>query len=65
MKAKFITISIILCAAVAALGYFFPKALWLYVLVLPIVLVGLSDVFQTSQSLKHNFSGYWSYALVG
>jgi glutamate synthase domain-containing protein 2 len=55
MKAKFITISIILCAAVAALGYFFPKALWLYVLVLPIVLVGLSDVFQKTQSLKHNF----------
>lgn len=55
MKAKFIIISIILCGAVAALGYFFPKALWLYVLVVPIVLVGLGDVFQTSQSLKHNF----------
>jgi glutamate synthase domain-containing protein 2 len=55
MKVKFLTISVVLCLAVAALGYFFHKALWLYVLVLPIVALGISDVFQTTQSLKHNF----------
>jgi glutamate synthase domain-containing protein 2 len=55
MKVKFLTISVVLCLAVGLLGYFFHKALWLYVLVLPIVALGISDVFQTTQSLKHNF----------
>lgn len=55
MKKAFTVFSIVSILGIAALGYFFHKALWAYVLILPIVLVGIMDILQTKQSLKHNF----------
>lgn len=55
MKKAFTIFSVVSILGIAALGYFFHRALWLYVLVLPIVLVGIMDIMQTKQSLKHNF----------
>lgn len=55
MKSKFYLISIFLCSGVAALSYFWHKGLWLYVLVVPIIIVGIVDILQTKHSLRHNF----------
>lgn len=55
MKNQFILISIISCMLVAALGYFFPGALWLYAVILPVIAVGIMDMVQTRQTLKRNF----------
>jgi glutamate synthase domain-containing protein 2 len=55
MKTKFILLSVIICGLVAVATYFWFNAIWLYILILPIVLLGLKDVFQTKQTLKHNF----------
>jgi glutamate synthase domain-containing protein 2 len=55
MKTKFITFSIVSIIAVGALSYFWPKAAWLYALILPLVAVGIADIMQTKHSLKHNF----------
>lgn len=55
MKSKFILFSILVCVLVAGLSYFWPKCLWIYAVVLPIILVGIMDLLQTKHSLKHNF----------
>jgi len=55
MKKAFTIFSVLSILGIAVLGYFFPKALWAYALILPIVLVGIMDILQTKQSLKHNF----------
>ena len=55
MRNKFFTISIIAILAVGAMGFFWHKALWLYIIVIPIVLLGISDLVQTKHSLKKNF----------
>jgi glutamate synthase domain-containing protein 2 len=55
MKNQFIVISLVSCFLVAALGYFKPGAFWLYVVVLPVIGVGIMDLVQTKQTLKRNF----------
>lgn len=55
MKKAFTIFSIVSILGIAVLGYFFHKAFWAYALILPIVLVGIMDILQTKQSLKHNF----------
>ncbi len=55
MKKAFTIFSILGIFGIAVLGYFSHKALWAYVFVLPIVLIGVMDMLQTKQSLKHNF----------
>ncbi|MBK9282836.1 MAG: FMN-binding glutamate synthase family protein [Sphingobacteriaceae bacterium] len=55
MKAKFIGISLIILAAIGAGGYFMNWIWWLFILVVPIVIVGIMDLSQTKHSLKHNF----------
>lgn len=55
MKTKFILFSIVLCGLVAVATYFWFPAIWFLAIVVPIVLLGLKDVFQTKQTLKHNF----------
>ncbi len=55
MKKAFVIFSVISILGIAALGYFFHKALWAYAIILPIVLVGIGDLMQTKQTLKHNF----------
>lgn len=55
MKKAFTIFSVLGILGIAALGYFYRSALWAYVFVLPIVIVGIMDIMQTRQSLKHNF----------
>lgn len=52
-------------AGVAILALFWPPALWLYLAVGPIVLVGLYDVFQTKHTILRNFPviGHFRYWL--
>lgn len=55
MKAKFIGISLLILALIGAGGYFFHWIWWTYILVVPIVILGIMDLTQTKHSLKHNF----------
>jgi glutamate synthase domain-containing protein 2 len=55
MKSKFILISLLLCSLIAVTGYFFHWVWYMFVIVLPLVFVGISDLSQTKHSLRHNF----------
>ncbi len=55
MKTQFIAISVLLCVVIALFGFFWPKVLWLYAGVIPIIAVGVADILQTRQTLKRNF----------
>lgn len=55
MKKLFINLSIFFVAAVAVLGYFWPWCLWFYTGVIPLIILGVSDMVQTKQTLKRNF----------
>lgn len=56
MKIKFIAISLITIVLVGVLGYFVShKIYWLFILIVPIILVGIMDLNQTKHSLKKNF----------
>lgn len=52
---KFLLKSLIVCAAIAALGYFWYWVLFAFVLVIPIVILGVMDLSQTKHSIKYNF----------
>ncbi len=53
---KFLFISFIILAAVGAGGYFLNNNIWwAFVVVAPLVLLGISDLTQKHQTLKHNF----------
>lgn len=51
----FVVASVVLFLAVALLGFFWHSALWLFIIVLPIIIVGIMDLSQTKHSLKRNF----------
>ena len=55
MKSKFIFFSIVICLGIGVLGFFYHKALWAFVIVGPLVLLGFKDVLQTKHTLIHNF----------
>jgi glutamate synthase domain-containing protein 2 len=55
MKKQFINFSIIFVVLIGIVGVFINWVLWLYALVIPIILVGISDMMQTKQTLKRNF----------
>jgi len=52
---KFLFISLLILGAIGAGGYFFNWIWWSGVIVVPLVLLGISDLTQTKHSLKHNF----------
>jgi len=55
MKKVFILLSVFFVVLVGALGYFWNSVLWLYIIVLPLVGIGIMDLMQTKHSLKRNF----------
>lgn len=55
MRSKFIFFSFVVCLGIAALGFFYHKILWSFLLVGPIVLLGIKDLIQTQHSLIRNF----------
>lgn len=55
MNTKFYVVSAIILAAVAIGAYFYQPLLWLYAVIIPLVILGISDINQTKHTLKHNF----------
>lgn len=56
MRHKFVIGSILIVAAIAALGYFISSSwFWLFVIVGPLVLLGFYDYFQTKSAIIRNF----------
>jgi len=55
MKKQFIYLSIVLIIAIALLGFLWSGALWAYMIVIPITLIGFMDIAQKKQTLKRNF----------
>src|ERR1700741_908891 len=55
MRTKFAILSILVCAAIAGLSYFWRPAIWLFAIVGPLILLGIKDLTQTKHSLKYNF----------
>ncbi|PBQ32361.1 FMN-binding glutamate synthase family protein [Sphingobacteriaceae bacterium] len=55
MKKQFIYLSVFFTLTIGIAGYLWPLALWLYVVAIPIILIGIMDMTQTKQTLKRNF----------
>src|SRR5690606_29960962 len=55
MRRGFILLSVAAIASVLLLSSWWPSALWLLVIIVPIVLIGLSDMVQTRQAIRRNF----------
>jgi glutamate synthase domain-containing protein 2 len=55
MRKLFIRSSIVIVALLIVWTYFWPYALLFFIVVVPVVYMGVSDMIQTKQSLKRNF----------
>jgi len=55
MKNKFLLISVSAIICVAVLGYFWWPVLWLYIIILPLFIVGIFDLVNTQHSITRNF----------
>lgn len=64
MRRLFILISVIVCGAILACAtYWNIAALWAFVLFGPLILLGLTDMFQSRQAIRRNFpvAGHFRY----
>ena len=52
---RFLLKSFIICAVVAALGYVWNWVFFLFILIAPIVIIGIMDLSQTKHSIIYNF----------
>jgi len=55
VRQKFIFISFITIAGIVAISYFWLPIMWLFILVGPLFLIGVVDIFQTKHTIKRNF----------
>ena len=55
MKNKFYLISLLICVLIGLIGIIFQWVWYLYIVALPIIFLGISDLSQTKHSLKYNF----------
>jgi glutamate synthase domain-containing protein 2 len=55
MKSKFIFFSFLLCLCIGIIGFFHTKVLWSFVIVGPVIALGIKDLIQTQHSLMRNF----------
>ena len=55
MRTKFIYLCVALTLLVGAIGVFYPGFLWAFVIIIPIILLGIKDMIQTKHSLIRNF----------
>lgn len=55
MRTAFIAFSILSLAAIGILSYFWLWTLWFLLLIGPLVLVGIMDMYQKSKTIKRNF----------
>ena len=52
---KFLLKSFLICAVIGTLGYFWHWVFFLFILIVPLIILGIKDLNQTKHSLKHNF----------
>ena len=55
MRKIFILSSIAVCALIGVWAYFWIDALYAFIIVLPIIYMGVADMMQVRQSIKRNF----------
>ncbi len=56
VRQSFIAISVIILAAIGVVAYFWwQPILWSLILIVPIILLGISDIFSKKHTLKSNF----------
>jgi glutamate synthase domain-containing protein 2 len=55
MKKIFINLSVFFFLLVGVIGLFWPPFFWAYLVVIPVIIVGIRDMMQTKQTLKRNF----------
>jgi len=63
MRSKFLIFSVLLVFALFILSYFFPKVIWSFLIVGPLVLLGWKDAFQTRHAILRNYPilGHFRY----
>jgi hypothetical protein len=61
----FITIAIVIIALTFGISLFWKPVLWLFVITSPLILVGISDIFNKKNAIKNNFPviGHLRYVL--
>ncbi len=61
----FILISVLVTLSIVAISFFWQPILWLFILVAPLILMGIFDVFQKSHTIRRNFPviGRFRYVL--
>lgn len=55
MRKKFITTSIVVVAIILAASLWWSPVLWSLMLIGPLILLGVIDIIQTKQAIRHNF----------
>lgn len=55
MKNKFYLISLLIFVLIGLIGIIFQWVWYIYIIALPIIFLGISDLSQTKHSLKYNF----------
>ena len=55
VREQFIIISIVTVIGIIGIAFFWPPILWLFLLVMPLVLMGIFDIFQKSHTIRRNF----------
>ncbi|MBM1107356.1 FMN-binding glutamate synthase family protein [Aurantibacter crassamenti] len=55
VREKFIIIATITVLTIIVLSFFWQPILWLFIIVLPLVIMGLFDIFQKSHTIRRNF----------
>ncbi len=55
MRKLFIAFAVISTVAIAALTYFSNNLIWLFVITVPIIILGLRDLLQTKHTIRRNF----------
>ena len=65
VREQFILISIITIVAILAVAYFWPPMLWSFLLIGPLVLMGVFDILQKKHTIRRNFPliGRFRYVL--
>lgn len=55
MRRLFVIVSVCVCAIILFLSYYWPNILFLFVIVGPLILMGLVDMIQTKRAIRRNF----------
>ncbi|HTB31142.1 MAG TPA: FMN-binding glutamate synthase family protein [Bacteroidia bacterium] len=67
MRQLFVGISAFILILIFSIGYFAPPVLWCLIIIIPLIVLGLADMIQNKNAIKHNFPliGRLRYILGG